>query len=146
MINTDITFGIQVCIPNVFVQWNTDIARLKAIFSDCTLNCVTPEYYCVPVLLPVNIDCMLGFHLNSNTLSRMELFRSQAYNESHDLRYSYNDFQSKFETLWGKPHQSVCGIIEGLDSHFWHFGNIEITHSVYERFVLCEGVSIKRLS
>jgi len=136
--------GLQLLSPNIFVPWSINTAELKELFNNYDIKYVTPQYYTIPALLPADIDCMLGLHFDYGLLNWFELFRNQNYYETHDLITSYNDFQAKFEIIWGKPHQSNKSMIDGFENHFWHFKKITITHSVYERFCICEGVSMRR--
>lgn len=138
-----ITKGVQILRPDVFLPWYASLETIEKLFDDHKFLRQSQEYYSVKVVLPLNIDCSLSLGLRNNCLREVLIYRDSDYYEKHGLETSYIDIQSQFETIWGKSHKSSKSILDDFEDHFWYFENVTIAHTIYERFVFCEGVSIR---
>lgn len=138
-----ITKGLKIDNPDIFIPWGINGGKLERLFTGYPLKFIIKGYYTCPVTLFESLSCILGLHLDYGVLNYLEFFREQTDLLSRSISDSYNDFQRNFENIFGKPHDSHMGY-EGYETHIWVFNNVTISHSVYERFVISEYMSIRK--
>jgi len=137
----DILKGIQIDDPKVFIPWDISNKDIEVFFHNCSLSRITNNYYAIyNTKLFGTLICNVGLHFD-NILKRIEFFR----NDYTDLQKSYDEFQTIFETKFGKPTRKIGNPIN-FDSCEWSISNnIVIYHHVMDRFGLEEHMYIERI-
>jgi hypothetical protein len=133
--------GFNIESPPVFIPWSIGQRGLRKLLCEHGLRHVTAGYFCMSCVSMGGLSHELGFHFRSRWRSRLaelEFFR-KSY---PDQRKSYDDFQRRFEAVFGPPTRREEGS-EGFDTCTWSLGVVEIVHCVYERFVLEEHMRIR---
>ncbi|PTQ93130.1 hypothetical protein C8P68_1092 [Mucilaginibacter yixingensis] len=139
----DIQRGIQIDKPSIFVPWDVDVEQLSVLFKLNPLKRVTDKYYTIACELFDGLSCYLGFHFKPGTnesLRELEFFRDRY----DDLQWSFEDFQSHLEKVFGLPDERYP-IEEGFSGGHWLFNDTLIVHRVFDRFGPEEHVRIIKL-
>lgn len=150
----DISRGFQIEQPDLFIPWKISRSRLRRIFSDRTLRCISEAYFTTACTSLGGLSHELGFHFHRmffglfgpSRLMDLEFFRRPQpdVDVSSDIAASYQLFQRHLETTFGKPTRSFPGT-EGYDTHLWELPGVRIGHSIYERFTVGQSVRITKL-
>lgn len=135
--------GYRIDEPCIFIPWEIDEHTLIQKLNGHDFKHVTTDYYTISCKSLNGLNCMIGFHFEprkNGFLTELEFFRT----EYRDQEKSFNNFQSHFETEFGKPTSKSNGN-EGFKNYAWNFGNIQILHYVFDRFGLEEHMRIKNI-
>jgi hypothetical protein len=138
----DITKGFQIEDPKVFIPWSVSQSQLHDLLSARGLRKITTGYFTITCKTMNGIQHELGFHFeprSSDTLQELEFFRKAYPNQ----KKSYDEFQSHFESVFGKPNYMQPGN-EGFNSCTWNLKDVEIVHYVYDRFGPEEHMRIRK--
>ena len=148
----DIRQGYKIENPSIIVPMRITPGFLKCLFAGHPLKMIAPDYFVAECTSLSGLKHNLGFHFSPifpwafalhRRLCRLEFFRTEddPLQPPELQARSFADFQTRLETAFGSPTKSTAGS-EGFPNHEWLFDNITVRHSVYERFVLSEGVGI----
>ena len=91
----NISEGIQIDEPGIFVPWKISEQNLVALFNGKHLKTITDGYYAIKCTLFKGLTCMVGFHFEPGAmapLSELEFFRTNY----DDQQSSFNEFQKYF--------------------------------------------------
>lgn len=138
----DIASGFEIESPSAFIPWDIDESELKGILGS-SLRHVTTGYYTITCESVGGMLHELGFHFEprkNGKLNEFEFFR-RSYD---DQESSFKEFQTHFESVFGKPSKTQEGN-EGFPSHQWNLNGAVIVHYVFDRFGPEEHMRIKRV-
>lgn len=132
--------GFPIDDPPLVVPWGLTAHQLNELLRPHGLRQVTRGYHVLSCKSLGGLAHELGFHFDPSAGRHrywLEFFRPSY----PDLRQSYEEFQRHLESTFGQPTHTQSGD-QGYPSHAWEVGQFIVHHSVYERFLLCEAVTI----
>lgn len=135
--------GYKIDEPDIFIPWDIDEQTLTQRLDGYDLKHVTTGYFTISCKSLNGLKCMLGFHFEprkNGYLNELEFFRT----DYSDQEKSFNEFQSHFETEFGKPTSESNGN-EGFKNFAWNLDNVQIVHYVFDRFGPEEHMRIKKI-
>lgn len=135
--------GFKIDEPDIFIPWKIDEQSLTQRLNEHDLKHVTAGYYTISCKTLNGLICILGFHFEprkNGFFNELEFFRTDYSNQEK----SFNDFQTHFESEFGKPSLESDGD-EGFKNYLWNLGNVQIVHYVFDRFGPEEHMRIKKI-
>ncbi len=169
----NLAIGYQIDEPKVFIPWDIDENGLRSLLDKYGLIKVTDGYYYLACKSLGGLRHELGFHFQINDekatqdfekhmaalgakvvkkieprrdqtrdgkLIKLEFFRKGP----RDIKKSFDEFQSVFETAFGKPNRSENST-SAEPSHEWRFRGIKIHHFILDRFGPEEHLAIEKI-
>lgn len=122
--------GFQLSDPSIFVPWLSDNPDIERLLGGTPFRRVTRGYYTLECEPLPDLKCLIGFHTHkTGKLTELEFFR-RSY---EDQEASFKEFQTHFESTFGKPTGRSEGN-EGFPNYEWNLEGARIIHYVYDRF------------
>ena len=169
----NLSLGYQIDEPKIFIPWDIDENGLYSLLDKHGLKKITDGYYYISCRSLGGLRHELGFHFQINNekatqefekymaslgakvvkkieplqdkardgkLIKLEFFRKAP----HDLKKSFDEFQSVVEVAFGKPQRSE-NPTSAEPYYEWRFRGIKIHHFILDRFGPEEHLAIEQI-